>query len=398
MPPRAKVRPRVALLIETSHRYGRDLLHGVHDWMSTHERWSIRLAEPGPTHPLTAWLRDWSGDGVIARVDSAGIAAALRRSRLPVVDVSAERRRSEFRRVNISNQAVAEMAVSHLLAKKLSNFAFCGEDRFLWSRERGKVFAQLLRGLHQASTHFSPSHPGHRGGELAKRKALIRWLMKLPKPIGIFASCDRRAREILEACLQARLAVPEEVAVLGVDDDELICEFCDPPLSSVRPNARRTGYEAAAILSRLMSGEAPSTAAVTEIEPVRVVERRSTDAIAVDDRHVAAALRYIREHACDGIGVPDVLRTVAVSRTFLERKFLRLLGHTPHHFIQRHKIDRVRELLAESDLAVAQIADMTGFESASYLSSAFRRETGESPRAYRGKHRPAGPTEPLFRH
>jgi LacI family transcriptional regulator len=291
---------------------------------------------------------------------------------------------------------VAAMAVNHLLSKKFLNFAFCGEDRFLWSRERGQVFAQVLRGLGQGSTNFSTWHRSPGSGAPPTRKTLIRWLTKLPKPIGIFASCDRRAQEILDACHQARVAVPEEVAVLGVDDDELICEFCDPPLSSVRPNARRTGYEAAAILSRLMSGEAPSIASVSEIEPVRVVERRSTDAVAVDDRQVAAALRFIREHACDGIAVPDVLRSVGVSRTFLEQKFLRLLGHTPHHFIKLHKIERVRELLAESDLAVAHIADTTGFESASYLSSAFRRATGETPRAYRAKHRPTRPTEPIL--
>jgi LacI family transcriptional regulator len=187
----------------------------------------------------------------------------------------------------------------------------------------------------------------------------------------------------------AGLDVPGEVAVLGVDDDELICEFCEPPLSSVLPNARRTGFEAAALLARMMSG---TKAAVEspEIDPIRVVERRSTEADAVSDPHVVAALRYIREHACDGIDVSDVLRTVHVSRTLLERKFARLVGHSPHHLIKRRQLERVCQLLAESELPIAMVADVTGFESASYLSAVFRRELGATPREYRTRHRQRG--------
>jgi LacI family transcriptional regulator len=205
--------------------------------------------------------------------------------------------------------------------------------------------------------------------------------------VGVFACFDGRAQQVLEACQVAGLAVPETVAVLGVDDDEVVCELSDPPLSSVLPNARRTGYEAAALLAGLMAGRKVVLADSKEVEPIRVVERRSTEALAVRDRHVAEALRYIRAHAHDGIGVKDVLQAVPVSRTLLERKFTRLIGESPHRWIKRQQLERARQLLAETELPIARIADLAGFESASYLSASFRRETGENPRAFRARHR-----------
>jgi len=378
-------RPRVALLIETSNRYGRDLLHGVHDWASAGDKWSIRLTEQARLSRSPAWLPDWRGDGIIARVDSRAIAAVLKRTGLPVVDVSAERRVSEFPRVSIDNQAVAVLAATHLLEKKLRHFAYCGDRRYLWSRQRGEAFVQFLRSAGHRCIEFRGGRSIGRKWE-GELKAIAAWLLQLPKPVGVFASYDVRAQQLIEACHHAQLNVPGEVAVLGVDNDELICELSDPPLSSVLPNARRTGYEAAAILSQLMS-RPMSVVASREIEPIRVVQRRSTDAAAVGDRHVAAALRYIHEHAQDGIGVKDVLRAVPISRTLLERKFVQQLGESPHRLIKRLQIESVRQLLSETDIEVARVADMTGFASASYLSAAFRHETGESPRAFRAKHR-----------
>jgi LacI family transcriptional regulator len=385
MPPETS-RPRVALLIETSNRYGRDLLHGVHDWLRTAGKWSIRLTEQARGAPPPAWLRDWRGDGVIARVDTAPIAAALRRTGAAVVDVSAERTTSEFRRVSIDNRAVARLAAAHFREKRLRHFAYCGDQRHLWSKQRGEAFARTLRSAGLPCAEFSPRRAAGRTWDL-ELEAIAGWLGRLPKPVGVFACYDTRAQQVIEACHHAGLNVPDEVAVLGVDDDEMICELCDPPLSSILPNARRTGYEAAAILSGLMSGRIKSAVRSREIAPVRVVERRSTAALAIGDRHVEAALRHIREHACDGINMKDILQAVPVSRTLLELKFRQLVGDTPHRLIKRHQLERVRQLLVESSLAVAQIADLTGFESPAYLSATFRRETGESPRQFRLRHR-----------
>jgi|APLak6261659120_1056016.scaffolds.fasta_scaffold02267_2 LacI family transcriptional regulator len=386
MPSPAKARPRVALLIETSNGYGRDLLHGVHDWTRASQSWSIRFTEHPLRTALPAWLNHWEGDGIIARVDSDEIAQALRRKGLPVVDVSAERARSEFPRVSIDNRAVARLAAEHLLGKQLRHFAYCGDGESLWSNQRGLAFQAAIKAQGLRCEEFRTEPRAVRSWD-AEVQALAKWLRQQPRPLGLFACFDGRAQFVLEACHAARLSVPEEVAVLGVDNDQLICDLCDPPLSSVLPNARRTGYEAASILTRLMNGKKPVAADSREIEPVRVVERRSTDALAVNDRHVGAALQYIRAHAQDGIGVKDILRAVPVSRTLLERKFVRVLGESPHRHIKRLKLERVRQLLAETDVPIARIADLTGFESPSYLSAAFKKETGVTPRSFRAKQR-----------
>jgi LacI family transcriptional regulator len=212
------------------------------------------------------------------------------------------------------------------------------------------------------------------------------WLALLPRPLGVFACYDGRAQQVLEACQLRDWAVPDEIAVVGVDNDEVLCELCTPPLSSVQPNARRTGYEAAEMLARMMRGERLGSQ-TRYVDPVRVVERQSTDVVSVSDARVAQALRFIREHVGEGIDVSDVLRAVPMSRTLLERKFKTVLGHSPHRQIVQQRIERARHLLVESEVSIAVVAELAGFDNASYLSVAFRRETGESPYAYRTKHR-----------
>jgi LacI family transcriptional regulator len=377
---------KVALLIETSNRYGRDLLYGVRDWMRESERWAIRFTEQGRRAPLPTWLKDWQGDGIIARVDSPQIAAALRRTRLPVVDVSAERFSSEFSRVSIDNGAVARLAAEHLATKGFLDFAYCGDRRFLWSRQRGVEFRRCLAEKGRRCVDFGEPAGTAKPGSDAEIRAIARWLKGLPKPVGVFACYDGRALQVLEACQLLGLHVPDQVAVLGVDNDELVCELANPPLSSVQPNARRSGYEAAALLARLMGGEKKAVAPTHQVQPVRVVERQSTDVVAVADVKVAAALKFIRLHACEGMDVGDVLRAVPMSRTRLEQKFKALLGHSPHRQLVQQRIARVKHLLAESKIAISEVAEQAGFDNASYLSVAFRRETGLSPFAYRAKH------------
>ncbi len=377
----------MALLIETSNRYGRDLLYGVRDWNRTGDRWAIRFSEQGRLAPLPSWLHEWAGDGIIARVDSPQIARALRRTGLPVVDVSAERFASEFPRVSVDNAAVARLAAEHLWGKGFRNFAFFGDPRFLWAQQRGEEFRRVLMAAGKTCAVFAGGlGSGKRPGSDAEIRAMADWLATLPRPLGVFACYDGRAQQVLEACQSREWDLPDEIAVLGVDNDEVLCDLCTPPLSSVQPNARRTGYEAAAMLARMMRGERLGSQ-TRYVEPVRVVERQSTDVVSVADARVAAALRFIREHVGEGIDVSDVLRAVPMSRTLLERKFQAALGHSPHRQIVQQRIERAKHLLAESEVSIAVVAELAGFNDASYLSVTFRRETGESPYAYRARHR-----------
>ncbi len=379
---------KVALLIETSNRYGRDLLYGVRDWMQQRgEKWSIRFTEQARSAPLPSWLADWQGDGIIARVDSPQIAAALKRSKLPVVDVSADQPKSTFPRVSIDNAAVTRLAVGHLQDKGLRSIAFIGERRFVWSRQREEEFRRLMTQAGEPRKIYqeTAAHPESAGSD-SELRGIVRWLQSLPRPVGIFACYDNRALQVLEACQLCGFSVPDEVAVIGVDDDEVLCYLCHPPLTSVLPNARLTGYEAAAILSRMMHGDR-FVSETRYIEPIRVVERQSTDSAAVQDPKIAAALRFMNEHACEGIDVSDVLQAVPVSRTLFDRRFKELLGHSPHQHILNKRIERAKHLLFDGDLAITVIAELAGFLNASYLSTVFRRETGMTPYAYRAKLR-----------
>lgn len=378
---------KVALLIETSNRYGRDLLYGVRDWTRGGDRWAVRFSEQARLAPLPSWLHHWQGDGIIARVDSPAIAAALRKTRLPVVDVSAERFASEFPRVSVDNAAVARLAAEHLLGKGFRHVAFVGDAHFIWARQRGDAFRRELQASGRRGFFFAPARTSARQpGSDAEIRALADWLAPLPRPLGVFACYDGRAQQVLEACQLRGWTVPDELAVLGVDNDEVLCELCSPPLSSVLPNARRIGYEAASMLARMMRGE-QLTSQTRFVEPVRVVERQSTEAVSVADARVAQALRFIREHVGERIDVSDVLRAVPMSRTLLERKFQAALGHSPHREIVQQRIARAKHLLVESEVSIAVVAELAGFDNASYLSVAFRRETGESPYAYRARHR-----------
>jgi LacI family transcriptional regulator len=208
------------------------------------------------------------------------------------------------------------------------------------------------------------------------------WLKQLPKPVGLMGCYDIRAREVLDACMLAGLAVPDEVAVIGVDNDDLICELAEPRLSSVIPNAHRTGYEAAALLERMLAGERVPPGAYL-IPPVGIVTRHSTDMLAVDDPHVAAALRFIRERACDGINVEDVVAAVPLSRRVLETRFKQLTSRTPHAEIQRVQIDRVKQLLTETELTLEAAAHRCGFRHSEYMSVVFKRITGMTPGRFR---------------
>lgn len=382
-----KARPAVALLIETSNAYARGLLEGIVAYVREHDSWSIYLPEQRRGDAPPSWLSRWKGDGIIARIENGAIARAVTKTGLPVVDVSAARLTPSVPWVETDDGAIARLAAAHLLERGFRNLAFCGDSRFNWSKWRGEAFQESVQKVGATCWVYDSAAEGADVSSWDQQhRRLIAWLKKLPKPIGVMACYDIQAQQLLDACREMGITVPEEVAVIGVDNDELLCELCAPPLSSVIPNARRSGYVAAQLLDRMLSGEkVPATA--TLLEPIGVQTRQSTDVLAVDDRDVADAVRFIREHACEGIKIPDLLRVIPLSRRVLENRFTKLVGRTPHEEILRVKIERTKQLLLETELSLATIAARTGFAHVEYLSVAFKRATGETPRDFRQRQR-----------
>jgi LacI family transcriptional regulator len=219
------------------------------------------------------------------------------------------------------------------------------------------------------------------GGLIAEAE-VAHWVEALPRPVGLMACNDIRGQQVLNACREVGIAVPEEVAVLGVDNDDVLCDLSYPTLSSIVPDTHRIGHEAAALLERMIGGESPPRKS-TLIPPLGVVTRRSTDVLAIEDRHLARAVRFIREHACEGITVEDVLEHVPLSRSVFERRFDQLFGHTPKAEILRARLDRLKQLLAETELPLKQIAFKVGFEHAEYMNVFFKERTGQTPGQFR---------------
>ena len=372
---------RVALLVETSNSYARGLLRGVVDYAREHGGWSVYLGEHSRGDQPPPWLARWDGDGVIARIENARIARAVMRCGRPVVDVSAARLLPDLPWVETDDEAIARMAAEHLLERGLRHFAFFADERFNWSKWRCEHFVRRVGERGCACSVYTATRATRRDWEREENE-LAGWLAGLPKPVGVMACYDIGGRQVLDACRRAGVAVPDEVAVVGVDNDGLLCELSDPPLTSVEPDARRTGYVAAEILDRLMRNRRVPVLS-HRVPPVGVVTRQSSDMMAAADRDVAEAVRFIRENACSGISVKDVLQRVPLSRRALETRFVKAVGRTPHAEVERVRLERAKHLLMVTDLPVYEVAKRTGFRYQEYLSVAFRRYAGVSPTQYR---------------
>lgn len=375
--------PRVALLIETSNGYARSILHGVEDFIRNHQPWHIFLAERRRGDSPPKWLENWHGDGVIARIENKNTAQVLSRLRVPVVDLSSYRYLPEVPGVMTDGAAIAEMAAMHFLNRGFEHFAYCGVPRFPWSRQRGEHFLKIL---HEKQIRCHCYHSTQKSGDDNEHETddIARWLLDLPKPVAVFACYDARGRQILDACHRARLSVPEEVAVLGVDDDELLCELSPQPLSSIDPNPRRCGWVAAEMLEMMMAGQNPDPL-IQVVTPIGISTRQSTDVFAIEDVNLVKALRFIREHACRGISVDEVARVAGLARRTMEARFKKMLDRSPHEEIMRIQVMRAQRLLLYSNLPIALIAERVGFETPEYFSVAFKRITGMPPVTYRKK-------------
>jgi LacI family transcriptional regulator len=375
---------RVALLIETSKAYGRGLLAGIRRYVKQQRHpWSIFL-EPGALgREPPPWLERWDGDGVIARVSDLRIARAIFRSGLPAINLSSALPGLRLPCIQTNPDALARLAVRHLFERGLRRLAFVGDDANhpRWSRIVGERFAAAARSAGGTCEAAAPASPATASWE-QRQQALARWVRALPKPLGVLAVTDPRGHELVEACRRARVAVPQEAAVLGIENDELLCDFSDPPLSSIAANAEKIGHDAAALLAQWIGGHPPARR-VLLVEPLGVVTRQSTDVQAHSDPIVGQALRFIRARACDGIRVQAVVDHVRVSRSSLERRFGQALGRTPHDEIVRIQLERAKDALTHTDLKTAAVARSAGFSHVEYMGFVFRRELGVSPGEFR---------------
>ncbi len=379
--------PRVALIIETSVIYGRRILSGIARYQRLHRHWSVFVEQRELGAGPPDWLFAGKWDGILSRPTTPELARHFRKMNVPVVDMNDQHDQLGLPWVGSDHAEIGRLGATHLLERGYRHFAYAGFTNELWAAKRRDGFKSVVQaGGFPASVYESPWRgPGVPQWDADSAK-IVCWLSKLPQPLAIMACNDARGLHVLDACARMGALVPEQIAVVGVDNEDYLCDLCNPPLSSVEPDPERIGYAAAELLDLMMSGKPPAKPRRIQIAPLNVTARRSTEALAIEDRNVAAAMRFIRDHAAQGCTVGDVLRHVRVSRSFLERRFRQHLKRSPQSEIRAVQMSRVKQLLVETDFTLERIADGCGFKHPEYMSVLFKRLSGLAPGEYRRQH------------
>lgn len=384
--------PKVALLIETSRGYGRSMLRGIVRYASLYGPWQFYVT-PGDFEQALPAMEQWGGTGIIARIETAKTARAIIQSGLPTIalDISQNIPLESLAGARMSEIAsdsfnAAAMAADHLLEIGLHNFAFVGDASRKWSQNRELGFIHRLEKAGYKPTIYEPPRRKAQLHWEREQHYLSEWICALPKPVGILACNDDRGLQVLEACRAAKIIVPLEVAVVGVDNDELLCELASPPLSSVALNAEAGGYRAAELLDKMMKGEESQPQRLV-VEPLYVVQRRSTESSAVDDPDIATALNTIHALATKPITIDEIVDQLSVSRRMFEIRFRKAIGRTPHQEIRRVRLLRAQQMLLETDNSIAEIALAAGFCSPAHLAHVFQKDLQKTPAQYRREHR-----------
>ena len=379
---------RVALIYDTTSCFDLKVVEGIATYAHRAANWSLHVEEVATRKRWLSGFHNWNVDGVIANSDNPAIASALAESKCPVVAFGTANAPLETAAntpyFTTNNETIGRLAGEHLLEHGFRRFAFVGHPSASicpWSQQRLAGFLGCADRAGCPCAVYS-SRPTNRRNREAAHQALRSWLTSLGTPVGLMACNDRLAQQVLEAARFAGIPVPEEMAVVGVDNDDLLCRLATPPLSSVKNGCAEIGYQAADLLDKVICGQRP-LARTFVVEPEGVVTRRSTEILALNDTEVATVLSFIRYNACNGIKVAHVVEASGLSRSVLETRFLSAMGHTIHAEICRVQTQQVKQLLADTALPLKQVARTTGFRSVQYMATVFRRQTGRTPSEYR---------------
>jgi LacI family transcriptional regulator len=379
----------IAVLVESSTSWGRDIIRGIRRYAQEGCDWVLYM-QPWGIYDQLRLPRKWSGDGIIARINHDALQSDILKSGCPAVNVSTipVQKPGKVVHCTVNERSIAKLAVEHFTERGYRNLAHCSysvarphyED-LMW-----RSFSEYVTQAGMTPLQYRPQ--AERGKTVkwdVELERMGKWLKQQPKPLAVLAFNSAEARNIAAACRRMHIAVPEEVAILAGDHDDLICETSTPPLSSVDVQARKVGYHAARLLDLMMQGEKPESPYF--IEPSGIAVRQSTDSMAVENPELAMALSFLRKNASTPINIGTVLKQVPISRRSLEQACLKLLGRSPAAELRRIRLKKVIQLLEETDLAIEVIARSSGFESPDILLRTFRREFGTSPSIYRKQAR-----------
>ena len=377
---------QVALLVDTSTSWGRQLIQGVTNYAQKHGPWHLQVEPRGRDDPMRL-PRDWSGDGIIARVSSEKIAKDLKSRKVPVVNVSGiELDGFRFPRVTVDYDATAELALEHFRSRGFRRFAYVGPLQHSYVTRHADAFQKRLSKEVELK-RFNYAHESMASQRwLKQRQRLEDWLTELAMPVGVFCWGTSASCQLLDACRFKNIVVPDRVAVLAGDNDDVISQTTVPAMSGVLNPSLQIGYRAAERLDRL-ARRSSDKGKDERIPPIEIVTRGSTDVLAIEDKELYRAVRFMREHAFGELIIEEVADSVPMTRRSLERKFHDTFGRSPLTEIRRLRIARVKELLATTDLPVSKVAEATGFGTPEYMTTVFKNVTQLTPLRYRSMTR-----------
>ena len=381
----SKPRRRVAICYPLALPWMTTYVRAIMDYANRHGGWSLTTSPPsligaGEKALTLASLRGWKGDGAIAAILNTADIEAAGRLDFPVLNTASTLCETGFPRVRPDHYAMGRLAAEHLLERGMPRLAYYGLEGFWFSELRYRGFADRAA---EANVTCCALEVPRACQHLQKRtELLIQWLKQLCPPVGVLAVQDYRARVLIEECGRLGLRIPHDVAVIGMEDDPTICEFCQPTLSSVSRDPWQMGRISAEMLDRLMNGlDMPSD---VTIPPDGVVGRQSTDTIAVEDPHLADALHFIHDQLEEVVSIDQVVGATAISRRQLETRFRNVLGCSPHDYLCRARVERVKHFLAMPErIKFHKVAKDCGFPSAERMRLVFKRVTGVTPLEYR---------------
>lgn len=384
-----KKKKRVLLLVESSGAYGRKIAQGVALYVCEHENWVLHVEDRGLYSVPTELLQGWDGDGIISRNSGGAIRKAIGRHRCPLVELLSSSK-GDHVEVLPDERKSMELCIAHFRDRGIVSIAFYAYGKSWWIDRRRDLFLELSVGQTFQSHCFvddttkkaNPQPPWEDRYEISLKK----WLKTLPHQTGVIVANDAQAIRVLNVCRQNEINVPEQIGLLGYDNDEHLCNLATPPLSSLDRNAEMVGYKAAELLDLKMNGKKFSLVPLL-IPPRSVVVRRSSEIASITDADVVEALNYIAEFATQGIGIDEVAEHVGLSRSTLSRLFQKHLNRTPKEEIMRIRLDRAKYLLTYTEIPIKTIAMQSGYKTVGHFTSMFKQHTGRTPMVYRNESR-----------
>jgi LacI family transcriptional regulator len=379
--------PRIILLTDFSEDYANRLLKGIVRYSKEHNPWvlcrmPLSYRDVHKIEGVLKWALKWKADGIIAQFYNSDNVSLFRRHGIAAIAQDFRLRFDEIPNITGTHFAAGRMGADYFIKKGFRSFGFYGFKRIVWSEERCEGFRSEIE-KHGLGDRFSEyRNIGEDQRWYYESVSLCEWLMKLPKPCAIMACDDSRAYHIVEVCNLHGIRVPQDVAVLGVDNDEVVCALSNPPLSSIEQDVETGGYEAARLMERMIENPGGKFDDVV-VNATRVVTRRSTDIYATDDNYISTALRFIHDNSERRLGVEDVVRQVPLARRLLETRFRQITGTSVYSYIMGARIERLAQRLLETDDPITDVALQMGFTDYKNISRQFRGIKGCTPSEWR---------------